>query len=118
MAITKNATKLNRKANQCQVTEVAPGLYDVLSPSGRTYRVDLNRGGVCNCQWGRRGAGCSHEMAARKAHAAKYDGRRVSFQRGASQHQVARKQHKSVAGVAENRTGAVVQVLRERTYND
>jgi len=115
MAITKNATKLNRKANRCKCTEVSPGVWSVFSPSGSTYTVDLNRGGVCNCQWGRWGAGCSHEMAARKAHAAKYEGRRVSFQRGASQRQVAREQHKAVAGVAENKIGAVVQVLRERT---
>ena len=114
MAITKNAVQLNRKANKCKATETAPGVWSVLSPSGYTYTVDLNLGGRCNCQWGIRGAGCSHEMAARKAHAAKYGGRQVSFQRGASQQQVARKRHKAVAGVAENRDGAVVQVLREK----
>ena len=113
--ITKNATKLNRKANQCKVMMYNPnGVYRIKSPSGETYTVDLGRGGICSCQWGEGGgAGCSHELCARKDWARRHEGRAVSFQAG-NAGTVARQQHKATAPVAVQGDGAVTLVLRDK----
>lgn len=113
--ITKNATRLNRKANQCRIMVYNPnGVYRVKSPSGKTYTVDLGMGGTCTCAWGQKGnAGCSHEMAARKHWARVHQERAVSFQAG-NAGTVARKQHKATIPIAEQGTDAVTAVLRDR----
>ncbi len=106
------ATTVIQKARQCVVTPRAsqPGVYDVKSPSGARYVVDLTRGGVCTCEWSRRGGvACSHELAARRLHEALWNGRKCSFQKGKLQ-EVARKQHKAVKPVADG----VVLVMRDR----
>lgn len=115
MTVTKNAEKLNRKANRCKVLVYNPnGVYRILSPSGSTYTVDLMRGGICSCEWGERGnAGCAHEMAARKDWEARHNGRRASFQPGDAA-AVARQQHKATKPVASQGSDAVTLVLRDR----
>jgi hypothetical protein len=113
--ITKNAQALNRKANQCKVVSFSTyGVYRIKSTSGETYTVDLSRGGICYCAWGQRnGAGCSHEMAARKHWAALHEGRAASFQAGDAA-TVARQQHKTTQPVAVGKDGAMNLVLRDR----
>jgi len=113
--ITKNAIELNRKSNQCKVISWTPdGVYHIKSPSGSTYTVDLERGGICTCAWGQRnGAGCSHEMAARKHWEARTNGRSASFQAG-DDSTVARQQHKAVKPVAVGKDSALTMVLRDR----
>ena len=113
--ITKNATQLNRKANACKVVMYNPnGVYRIKSPSGNIYTVDLGLGGTCTCEWGERGgAGCAHELCARKDWARRHEGRAVSFQAG-DPDAVARKQHKATAPIAAQSGDAVTMVLRDR----
>ena len=35
---------MTRKASKCEAREKSPGLWEVTSPSGSTYEVDLGRG--------------------------------------------------------------------------
>ena len=71
----KNAKKVLEKAKQCKVEEVWPGMFEVKSPSGETYTVQLSTGvyfgGTCTCKWGQfrdphdmHRSGCAHVQAA------------------------------------------------------
>jgi hypothetical protein len=104
----RNARKLNQKANRCKVKARAsqPGIFDVKSPSGSSYVVDLNRV-ACTCP--SKYSGCSHEMAARKAALEMAEGRKASFLPGDAS-EVARSQHKVARPICDG----IAMVLRDK----
>lgn len=73
--INRHTGTMSSKSKTHTVTEIADGIYDVVSgSSGKTYRVCVGahgQGASCTCDWGRyRKAGqasaCSHTLAVYK----------------------------------------------------
>ena len=94
----RHAKRMQKKAAKIQVKETAtPGVFEVLSTSGKSYRVSPSH---CTCKWAEYHPDrvCSHRLAVTAFIEEREAGRRLSFWADPG---AAHRQHRPTSQVAD-----------------